>query len=263
MHERFQGQTVWQGVVEVFELHGHPPVKFFFFFFFFELEYNNSKDYDFDLDRQRSIAPRDGKTAPFSFAEWADKYPAYARRRDGTPKRSLPTDMTLIKHHLTPFFGRLLITEIERETLTRYVHHREEQAVIRCGNPSKKKVTRGTISNELSLLRRMLHIAEQESFRVKVPTFAGLIVRSDFGGRVLSDDEMKSALAIFAPWMQRLTRFAYETCLSEGDLIRLTESMIDEKIGVVRPKGGRTKTGVEQISPLTDGLEGFCEKSEN
>ena len=87
----------------------------------------------------------------------------------------------------------------------------------------------------------MLHIAEQESFRVKVPTFAGLIVRSDFGGRVLSDDEMKSALSIFAPWMQRLTRFAYETCLSEGDLIRLTESMIDEKIGVVRPKGGENQ----------------------
>jgi hypothetical protein len=27
VHEVFKGQTVWQGDVEVFELHGHPKVK--------------------------------------------------------------------------------------------------------------------------------------------------------------------------------------------------------------------------------------------
>jgi hypothetical protein len=28
VHEKFQGQTAWQGVVEVFELHGHPRATF-------------------------------------------------------------------------------------------------------------------------------------------------------------------------------------------------------------------------------------------
>ena len=28
VHETCQGQTVWQGVVEVFELHGHPQAQF-------------------------------------------------------------------------------------------------------------------------------------------------------------------------------------------------------------------------------------------
>jgi hypothetical protein len=27
VHETFQGQTAWRGVVEVFELHGHPQAK--------------------------------------------------------------------------------------------------------------------------------------------------------------------------------------------------------------------------------------------
>jgi hypothetical protein len=51
-----------------------------------ELEYKNSKDYDFDLDRLRSIAPRDGKTAPFTFAEWAARYPAFddVKTKSGT-----------------------------------------------------------------------------------------------------------------------------------------------------------------------------------
>jgi integrase len=51
--------------------------------------------------------------------------------------------------------------------------------------------------------------------------------------------------------MQRLTLFACETCLSEGDLIRLTYAEIDESRGFVRHAGGRKKTNVAQIAPLT------------
>ena len=38
---------------------------------------------------------------------------------------------------------------------------------------------------------------------------------------------------------------------SEGDLLRLTESMIDEKAGVIIPDGGRKKTGARHIARLT------------
>jgi integrase len=78
-----------------------------------------------------------------------------------------------------------------------------------------------------------------------------LIVRTEFGGRELTEVEQQKALPVYAPWMQRLTRFASETCLSEGDLIRLTYADIDEARGVVRPAGGRKKTNGVQISPLT------------
>ncbi len=87
--------------------------------------------HDFDLDRQRLQEPEkecDGRSAPFNFAEWSEKYPTFD---DVKRKRSLPTDLLLIKHHLKPFFGAMLLTEIIREALTRYIDKRLSQPLIR------------------------------------------------------------------------------------------------------------------------------------
>jgi integrase len=51
--------------------------------------------------------------------------------------------------------------------------------------------------------------------------------------------------------MRRLAEFAVETCLSEGDILRLTDDMINPQRGVIVPEGGRKKTEVHQVSPLT------------
>jgi integrase len=60
--------------------------------------------------------------------------------------------------------------------------------------------------------------------------------------------------------MQRLWEFGKETCLSQGDLLRLTDEMIDEKGGVITPTGGRKKTGTEQVSPLTNRARAIFEE---
>lgn len=130
----------------------------------------------------------------------------------------------------------MLLTEIARETLCRYTEHRSGETLIRGKTGrSKKKVHRGTISNELSLLRRMFRVAAREGFKVLVPSFEDLIVRTKRGGRTLSDSEQKKALEIFSPWMRRLAEFAVETCLSEGDLLRLTDDMVAWRRGVIVP----------------------------
>jgi integrase len=207
--------------------------------------------HDFDLDRERMpvAKERDGKSEPFTFAEWADKYPTFD---DVKRKRSLSTDLLLIKLHLKPFFGRMLLTDIAREALTRYVDARLAKTLIRGKKgESKKAVSRGTVSNELSLFRRMLRVALREEYKVIVPSFEGLIVRTERGGRALTVDEEKKLLAVYSPWMQRLAEFADETCLSQGDLLRVTEDMIDANTGIIRLNSGRGKTGGEQIPPLT------------
>jgi integrase len=215
-----------------------------------KIEAQNVQRYDFDLDRQRvKEKPKDGRASPFTLSEWCDKYPSFD---DVRRKRALPTDLILIRHHLKPFFGSCSLTEIHRESLTRYIDHRSQQTLIRDKKgESKKLVSRGTISNELSLLRRMLRIAAREGYKVMVPSFEGLIVRTDRGGREIGEDEQQKVLAVFKPWMQRLWIFARETCLSQGDLLRLTFDMIDERQGTITPTGGRKKSGVEQVSPLT------------
>ena len=215
-----------------------------------KIEAKNVGRYDFDLDKQRVTEKRDGKSSAFTFAEWSEKYPTFD---DVKRKRSLGDDVRIINLHLKPFFGACLLTEIVRESLTRYVDHRGQQTIIRNKDGgSNKLVSRGTISNELSLLRRILRVALREGYRVVIPSFDDLIVRTDRGGRALTDDEQKSALAIYPKWMTRIAEFAVETCLSQGDILRLTESMIDWQRGVIVPEGGRKKTGVHQVSPLTE-----------
>jgi integrase len=72
------------------------------------------------------------------------------------------------------------------------------------------------------------------------------------GGRALTAEERAKVLAVYPKWLARLAEFATETCLSEGDLLRLTDDMIDLRFRVVVPEGDRMKTGSEQASPLTD-----------
>ena len=91
----------------------------------------------------------------------------------------------------------------------------------------------------------------REGYKVSVPSFEDLIVRTERGGREITEDEQEKLLPIFEPWMRRLWEFGRETCLSQGDLLRLTDDMIDERAGVIKPEGGRKKSGVEQVSPLT------------
>lgn len=160
-----------------------------------------------------------------------------------------------------PFFGACLLTEIEREALCRYVDHRSQQFLIRNKNrQSSKLVNRGTVSNELSLLRRILRVALREGYKVSVPSFEDLIVRTERGGREITPDEQEKLVAVFPPWMRRLWEFGGETCLSQGDLLRLTDSMIDERLGVIKPEGGRNKSGVEQVSPLTQNAREIIEE---
>src|SRR5690242_5987731 len=159
-----------------------------------KLEAKNIDHYDFDLDRQRvADKPRDGRSSPFTFGEWTEKFPTFD---DIKRKRSVADDLRIVDLHLKPFFGACALTEITRESLNRYIDHRSQQTIIRNKKrQSNKLVARGTISNELSLLRRMLRVALREGYRVVVPSFDDLIIRTDRGGRALTDDEQKAALA--------------------------------------------------------------------
>ena len=104
-------------------------------------------------------------------------------------KKSLSTDLLLIKLHLRPFFGAMLLTAISREALTRYIDARMASTVIRCGKKSKKAARRCTVSNGFSLFRRMLRLAARENYKVLVPSFEALIVRTERSGRALTENE--------------------------------------------------------------------------
>jgi len=215
------------------------------------LDARNIRRDDFDSDKPKA-APK--LTDVFTFNEWAAKFPL----QEGVKtKRSLCADLGRIRLHLQPFFGDKPLTGITRDSLIKYIDARTAETLVRNGKAGKIKVKRGTISNELSLLRRMLRVAKREGFQIMEPSFEDLIVRVKRGGRALSAEEQQAVLKLYPKWLARLAEFAKETCLSEGDILRLTPDMVDRKTGVIRPEGGRLKTQAttdgdrQQVAPLT------------
>ena len=97
----------------------------------------------------------------------------------------------------------------------------------------------------------MLNKARENEIEAAAPSFAGLIQRSQ-RDRILDATEEKAMLDAYPAWLRRVATVARETCLSEGDIIRLTKGMIDRQRREIVPAGGRVKTGVEQRAPLTD-----------
>lgn len=207
-------------------------------------------------DATDKARPNDGKSKPFTFSEWAKLYPLQPSARfkkNNKLKRALEnTEVPMIENHLEPFFGPMLITEIEREDLKRYSAHALASNSIRRGKRSTTLIKAGTVANHLSLLRRMLKVAAIEGYRASLPVFDYLINRCENAGRALTIEERQKALAVMPKWLARAFEFATETCLDEGDVIRLTDAMIDWKSREVVPEGGRIKTEVMQRSYLTD-----------
>jgi integrase len=76
----------------------------------------------------------------------------------------------------------------------------------------------------------------------------------------LKDSEQVKLLKAAPAWLRRILIVAPETCLSEGDLLRLTDDMIDLEEGVIVPEGGRVKTEVEQISPITSAVRAVLQE---
>ena len=98
----------------------------------------------------------------------------------------------------------------------------------------------------------MINLARDRNLQTSTVSFRGAIPEAETRDRVLSGAEAARLFPLFPDWLRRLAEVARETALSEGDMIRLTDEMIDTEQGVIVPAGGRIKTHVRQIAPLTD-----------
>ena len=109
-----------------------------------------------------------------TFEKWGELYPLID---EVSKKRSLSADLGMIRLHLVPFFGETPVAGFKRKMLLEYIRSRQVETLVRSGKASAHVVKRGTISNELSLLRHMLRIAAQDNddLEITVPSFDGLI----------------------------------------------------------------------------------------
>jgi integrase len=206
-------------------------------------EARNVKREDFDLDK---VKPKPQKV--MTIAEWSDVYFTLEQVQQ---KKSLEGDRPrarVLKRHL----GDVLLPDLAREDLFRYVNARRKEFIMRAGKMRKTPVSDGTIKNELSLLRRMRNLALEQGIKASMISFKGIGPKPGERARSLSTIEKPKLLLVMSQWFRWLFEAALETALSQSDLLRLTDAMIDEEAGVIIPTGGRKKTGVRQVAPLTD-----------
>ena len=207
------------------------------------LEARNIRKEDFDKDKEP-------KEQGMTFAMWTKKYLELIKR-----KKSLNRDE---QHcvHLNRFFGPLLLAQIKRTKIMEYKNLRLEEPIIRHGKPVEgSKVKISTVNRELSCLRHMLNLAaDDEGLLESVPTFKleseGDLARE----RVLSEKEYDAFLEQSPRWFQRVSIAAYETAMDRSDILRLTWVEVDREKGVIKLVGGRTKTGVKAIIPISEEL---------
>ncbi len=210
------------------------------------LEARNIRKEDFDKDKE----PQEPKEQGMTFSMWTKKYLELIKR-----KKSLNRDE---QHcvHLNRFFGPLLLAQIKRTKIMEYKNLRLEDPIIRYGKPVEgSKVKISTVNRELSCLRHMLNLAaDDEGLLESVPTFKleseGYLARE----RVLSEKEYDAYLEQCPRWLKRVSIAAYETAMDRSDILRLTWVEVDREKGVIKLAGGRTKTGVKAIIPISEEL---------
>lgn len=197
-----------------------------------------AQGYDFDAPKKR-----EGMT----FSEWK---PAYLRSVQR--KRSYPRILELASH-LEGYFGAQPLREISKMGLIEYKSLRLSSPIIRYGKPvTGTTVQVSTVNRELACLRHMLRLAAEEGLIDKVPSFRGVIESEAHLARerVLSREEERRLLGSSSRWLQRVIIAAVETALDRADLLRLTKEEVDWGRGVIKLRGGRTKTGVKTIVPI-------------
>lgn len=232
------------------------------------LRARNVRKEDFDADKMKTVpAPA---LERMTVKAWAA---LYLEREETKRMRSYDRVSQLTKP-LGRLLGDMLLIDLTHDDLVEYSEQRKREFVIRGGNESKVNIKAGTIANELSCLRAMLNVAfmckDQKIqdgdgvSRRKYPGLEGFTINVSFKGlikrgrrsRVLSQDEETALLEHYPVWMRRVCIVANETCLSQGDIIRLTDSMIDRRLREIVPEGGRKKTqghtDLVQRAPLTD-----------
>jgi Phage integrase family len=97
-------------------------------------------------------------------------------------------------------------------------------------------------------------------YQVSDVSFEGVLPNGQTRERPLKVSEKKTLLPACSPWLRKLLIVAMETCLSRSDLLRLTWDDIDWDDGVIVPGGGRKKTQVRQIAPLTETVRTILEE---
>ena len=160
-------------------------------------------------------------------------------------KKSYDRDVLSMKT-LSTFFSGKHISGITVNQVEAYRQKRLSEDSYR-----KHKTRPATINREMSCLRYMLNLAEQEGKIESVP-FKGIkaLKEHNVRERVLSHEEYERLIACCPPHTARIVMMAYYTAMRKGEILNLKRNRIDMINGFIRLRPEDTKTDEGRTIPI-------------
>lgn len=176
-------------------------------------------------------------------AELAERYLEYSKQN----KRSWKRDVTSCKH-LVANFGSKDLRAITLETVERYKKKRSQEKPLRGSAP---KMAPASINREIACLSAMFTWAEDNGWIDGNPVRKVKKLReANERDRILTEEEFGALLDAAAPHLKPILLLAYHAGMRKGEILSLTWDRIDLKGGLIRIRGGDTKTDEARIVPL-------------
>lgn len=191
-----------------------------------------------------------------TFEKFAVEFEAYARANNKPSE--LMSKRAILKHHLTPAFGRMRLDEIGEREIEAYKAAKLDEHVKKRGRTLAEKLSKKTVNNHLAVLRRMLLLARRFGLIAQVPEVQWLKAPKpafDF----LTFEEADRLVTASDPAWRAMILVALRTGLRQGELFGLRWEDVDVVGGrlVVRQaisRGivGTPKSGKAREIPLSD-----------
>jgi integrase len=146
--------------------------------------------------------------------------------------------------YLSEAFGGMKAIDITTEKIRSYITERMNQGY-----------SNGSINRELSALKRMFHLAAQDTPpKVSTIPYIPMLKESNVRKGFFEDDEFLALRNALPSHLKPAVTFAYYTGWRKGEIFGLTWEKVDLKQGIVRLDPGETKNEEGRIIYLNDEL---------
>jgi len=170
----------------------------------------------------------------------------YLSLEDVKRKKSFERDERTAKKRLDPFFGNTPLRHVTASLANEYISLRLKTESYRGGT-----IRPATVNREVMLLKTMFNKAIRDGKLEKNPVKGVKHLReNNEREKMLSPEEWERYKAECASWYLPIAMTAYMTGMRRGEIINLSHSGVDLKVGFIRLRPEDTKTERGRSIPI-------------
>jgi len=181
--------------------------------------------------------------------KFKDFVPVYIEEYAKVRKDSWKSDQKHLNYPLIPFFGEMFLSQIDSRAISEFVKKRKQNKIKKLDESRfyKDKISKKTINNELSLLRKMFKLAKKWDYKlyrnenpVDKEDFFKDIEKRD---RILSEDEQQRLFRELPLHLKPIVNCALETGMRLREILHLKWKNVDleNSLITILPKDSKNR----------------------